>query len=42
MNGKKKLTNTCRLILSLAQPLTLGQQFLEHNLKLLDACEGLL
>lgn len=39
---KKKPTNIRRLILGLAQPLTLGQQFLEHNLKLLDPCEGLL
>ena len=41
MNGGKK-TNTRRPILGLAQPLTLGQNFLERNLKLLDPCEGLL
>ena len=28
--------------MGLAQPLTLGQHFLEHNLKLLDLFEGLL
>lgn len=36
----KKNTNICRLILGLAQRLTLGQHFLEQNLKLLDPSEG--